>query len=111
MYIDVESAPERKLFLTILGSNPDFKIFRIRVSQVNRYKPSLRSDQFLLTIFQKLFEDLAPQYCLQYFTLPTGILKSFNYDDIATVIQTRQASYLVSLTFGKKKIDFKIFDS
>lgn len=46
---------------------------------------------------------MAPQYCLQYFTLPTGILKSFNYDDAATVIQTRQASYLVSLTFGKKK--------
>lgn len=39
----------------------------------------------------------APQGCLQYYTDVSGIVQTFNYEDAAEIVVTRQPSYFVSI--------------
>lgn len=41
-------------------------------------------------------DDLAPENCLQYFKDGQGIIKSFNYDTDGSIVDNREATYLVS---------------
>lgn len=38
----------------------------------------------------------APQNCLQYYQAKSGIIQTFNYDDVSAIIEVRQPMYFVS---------------
>lgn len=38
----------------------------------------------------------APQNCLQYHQDINGIIQTFNYDDVAEIVEVRQPAYFVS---------------
>lgn len=76
MYIDVFDATERKIFLTVIGNGNEARGFRIKVTQ--------------------LIERQAPPDCLQYYDGITGMIKTFNYDEISRIVRQKFASYFVS---------------
>ncbi|XP_037910167.1 uncharacterized protein LOC119650976 [Hermetia illucens] len=80
MYIDVDTAPERQLQISVVGRSAAPRGFSIRIIQLRYY--------------------LAPRYCLQYFTEPTGYIKSFNYDNVGNIVEGRMASYLNNLNYA-----------
>lgn len=79
VYIDVFDATERKIFLTVIGNGNEARGFRIKVTQ--------------------LIERQAPPDCLQYYEGTTGMIKTFNYDEISRVVRRKFASYFVSITY------------
>lgn len=79
MYVDVESAMEAKLYMSILGGTADKRAFNIRVSQLQ--------------------SNVAPMGCLQYYQDDVGTIETFNYVDAAEIVQTRVPSYFVSVPF------------
>ncbi|GAB0093103.1 uncharacterized protein DMENIID0001_081660 [Sergentomyia squamirostris] len=79
MYIDVSDSASRMLFLSVLSSVPDARAFSIRITQLK--------------------SSLAPQNCLQYYTEPTGIIQTFNYEDNSTLVSARNPSYLNNLNY------------
>lgn len=86
MYIDVFDATERKLFLTVIGSGNEARGFRIKVTQLG--------------------ERQAPPDCLQYYEGLTGMIKTFNYDEISRVVRHKIPSYFVSFSYLLLKIFF-----
>lgn len=76
MYLDVSDAPERQLFLTVVSNLVDFRLFSVRVVQLEGQR--------------------APQGCLQYFPEPTGVIESFNYNMASASISLKYPQYLVS---------------
>lgn len=75
MYLDVSESPERQLFLTVVTNLIDFRLFSVRIVQLSEAK--------------------APQGCLQYFTEPTGLIESFNYNMASASISLKYPQYLV----------------
>lgn len=82
MYINVDSTTtERRIFLTVLTNAAAARAFNIRVSQ--------------------LHEQRAPAGCLQYYEEAAGFVQTFNYEDAAEIVETRQPSYFVSMGDGR----------
>lgn len=76
VYVNVESALERKIYLSVLTNTATARAFNIRVSQLQ--------------------EAVAPDGCLQYHTETAGFVQSFNYADKSEVVDFRRPSYFVS---------------
>lgn len=76
MYIEVGDFLDEKLTLTVITQKAEDRAFSIKITQLKEY--------------------LAPQDCLQYFTEPEGVIKTFNYDDISKIVTYRNPSYFVS---------------
>lgn len=76
MYIEVGDLLDEKLTLTVITQTAEDRAFSIKITQLN--------------------DSLAPRDCLQYFTEPEGIIKTFNYDDISKIVNFRNPSYFVS---------------
>lgn len=73
VFIEVEGSD--KLHLTVLTTSASDRAFKIKVTQLR--------------------ESMAPSFCLQFHTNPTGIIKSFNYDENSQILKLRRPSYLV----------------
>lgn len=76
VYLDVTDSPDRQLFLTVVSTLIDFRLFSVRIVQLADAK--------------------APQGCLQYFHDPTGVIESFNYNMAAASISLKYPQYLVN---------------
>lgn len=76
VYVDVESAIDGKLYMSILAGTADARAFNIRVSQLQT--------------------NVAPLGCLQYYQDEVGAIQTFNYADAAEIVETRLPSYFVS---------------
>lgn len=77
MYVHVGNSNEGKVYLSVFVKvSSGGRSFNIKVSQIE--------------------DDLAPENCLQYFTDGQGIIKSFNYDTDGSIVENREATYLVS---------------
>lgn len=76
VYIEVGDLLDEKLTLTVITQTAEDRAFSIKITQ--------------------LIDNLAPRDCLQYFTEPEGIIKTFNYDDISKIVTYRNPSYFVS---------------
>lgn len=73
----VGNSNEGKVYLSVFVKvSSGGRSFNIKVSQIE--------------------DDLAPENCLQYFTDGQGIIKSFNYDTDGSIVENREATYLVS---------------
>ncbi|XP_059610087.1 uncharacterized protein LOC132257265 [Phlebotomus argentipes] len=79
MYVDVSDSASRLLFLSMLSSVADNRAFSVRITQLK--------------------SNLAPPNCLQYFTEPSGIIQTFNYEDNSTIVSVRNPSYLNNLNY------------
>lgn len=77
MYIEVGDLLDGNLTLTVVTQTAEDRAFSIKITQLK--------------------DNLAPQDCLQYFTEPEGIIKTFNYDDISKIVTYRNPSYFVSI--------------
>lgn len=87
MYVNVESALERKIYLSVLTNTATARAFNIRVSQLQ--------------------EAVAPDGCLQYHTETAGFVQSFNYADKSEVVDYRRPSYFVSSPLTVLDGDFR----
>ncbi len=79
MYVNVEGAIGKKIYLSIISPNSQSKAFNIKVTQ--------------------LAENLAPPNCLQWIQTSNGFFSSFNYEDRARIVQKVRPSYFVSLSY------------
>lgn len=89
MYVNVESALDRKIYLSVLTNTATARAFNIRVSQLR--------------------EVAAPLGCLQYYTDATGFVQTFNYDDASEVVEYRRPSYFVSVSITVCRVFWGIF--
>ncbi|CAO1411408.1 unnamed protein product [Diamesa hyperborea] len=80
MYIEVGDLMDEKLTLTVITQTTEDRAFSIKITQ--------------------LIDNLAPRDCLQYFTEPEGIIKTFNYDDISKIVTYRNPSYFNNLNYA-----------
>jgi hypothetical protein len=67
-----------KLFLSVLTHSPEDRAFSIKITQL------------------RMFDNLAPTGCMQFYTQSEGIIQSFNYDDDYSKFTHRNPSYFVS---------------
>uniref|UniRef100_A0A1A9X1K5 CUB domain-containing protein n=1 Tax=Glossina brevipalpis TaxID=37001 RepID=A0A1A9X1K5_9MUSC len=82
IYINTDSSPDGKIYLSFFAKVPlGARIFNIKISQLEAR------------------DNLAPDGCLQYYTEPEGIVKSFNYDTESAVVTNKEATYLNNLNY------------
>ncbi|KAG4077894.1 hypothetical protein HA402_013828 [Bradysia odoriphaga] len=82
VYVNVDSSLDRKLYLSVLAASPDARAFNIRISQI-----------------QGAFGQ-APQNCLQYYQDANGVVQTFNYDDLAEIVEVRNPTYFNNLNYA-----------
>ncbi|KAH8277071.1 hypothetical protein KR026_004776 [Drosophila bipectinata] len=81
IYIHVGDSNESKVYLSVFVKvSGGGRSFNIKVSQLE--------------------DNLAPNNCLQYFTEPEGIVKSFNYDTDGSIVDNREATYFNNLNYA-----------
>lgn len=89
MYLDIDGA-QGPFTLRVMTSGPGYRRWNIRISQIECANPSR-----------------APPNCLQYFTGPSGMFQSFNYETLRTTQealliqqqQTGQNQYMRDATY------------
>uniref|UniRef100_A0A1I8PBI4 CUB domain-containing protein n=1 Tax=Stomoxys calcitrans TaxID=35570 RepID=A0A1I8PBI4_STOCA len=80
IYIHAGKSPEQKIYLSIFSKVPNgARSFNLKITQLE--------------------ENLAPDGCLQYYTEPEGIVKSFNYDIEGVVVEDKLATYLNNMNY------------
>lgn len=100
MYMDIDGA-QGPFTLRVLTSGPGYRRWNIRITQIECANPSR-----------------APANCLQYYTGPSGVFQSFNYEtnrqmDVPITAQTinwpREATYFNNMDYSicfRKEVGF-----
>ncbi|XP_075165403.1 uncharacterized protein LOC142237843 [Haematobia irritans] len=81
IYIHAGNSPEQKIYLSIFAKVPTgSRTFNMKITQLE--------------------DNLAPDGCLQYYTEPEGIVKSFNYDIEGVVVEDKLATYMNNMNYA-----------
>ncbi|XP_055850596.1 uncharacterized protein LOC129915154 [Episyrphus balteatus] len=80
IYVDVDNAIENRIYVSVFGKGIGPRSFNIKVTQLER--------------------DFAPDDCLQFYTEPEGFIKSFNYDQFGTIVDSGEVTYLNNLNYA-----------
>ncbi|XP_055912861.1 uncharacterized protein LOC129946631 [Eupeodes corollae] len=80
IYVDVDNAIENRVYVSVFAKGSSPRSFNIKITQLER--------------------DFAPDDCLQFYTEPEGYIKSFNYDQFGTIVESGEATYLNNLNYA-----------